>query len=116
MYLFLTPSLNLPNCSANIIFIVTESCSVESFHIKPKLDSTILLSPISAKLGYTLPHTTNVFMQNVRHVFQIGIATSKSKITVKFDFVLALILHNMHSSTWAHFKTHQISFLVYPED
>jgi hypothetical protein len=29
---------------------------------------------------------------------------------------LALILHNMHSSTWAHFKTHQISFLVYPED
>ena len=37
MYLFLTPSLNLPKNRANIIFKVTESCLAESFHNKPQL-------------------------------------------------------------------------------
>jgi hypothetical protein len=68
-----------------------------------------------------LPHTRQVFMQNVRHVFEIVIAILKFKMTVKFDSqmipnsVLTLILQNTQGCTWDHFKAHQISFLFYPE-
>ena len=69
-----------------------------------------------------LPHTRKVFMQNVRHVFEIAIAILKLKITVKFhsqtitNFVLTPIVQNTQGCTSALFKDRPISFLVYPED
>jgi hypothetical protein len=44
------------------------------------------------------------------------IAISEYKITVRFhsqmitNFVVTLVLLNMQSSPWAHFKTHEVSF------
>ena len=69
-----------------------------------------------------LPHTIKVFMQNVRHVFEIAAAILKLKMTVKFNsqlitnFVRTLTVQNTQGCTSAAFKAHQISFLVYSED
>jgi len=56
-----------------------------------------------------LPHTIKVFMQNVRHVFEIATGILKFKMTVKFhsqlitNFVLTLILQNTQCCTSAVF-------------
>jgi mannitol/fructose-specific phosphotransferase system IIA component len=69
-----------------------------------------------------LPHTRKVFKENVRHVFEIGIAILKFKMPVKFhsqtitNFVRTLIVQNTQGCTSALFKDRPISFLVYPED
>jgi hypothetical protein len=116
MYLFLTPSLNLPkNGQYNFYCHRKLLCWVIPHQ-------TTTDSRISTKFRHILRHSRKVFMQNVRHVFEIAIAILKFKMTVKFhskiitNFVLTLNLQNTQGWTSALFTARQIGFLIYPED